>query len=172
MIHMKLKCLCIAMETVTRVKRQASKWEENVTPLSTEQEIDIQNLERKRDTWKFSVSRRADYVKSSWYRCVINYSADWRRTASWSRPTWAIEWVPTIQGYRARPCLKREKKTNAPLCHAMKNGYHPENRSQQILARKEGCLHYRDGCNVTKLLWKPVWAFLEEWREKPGGARL
>jgi hypothetical protein len=50
MIHMKLKCLCIAMETVTRVKRQASKWEENVTPLSTEQEIDIQNLERKRDT--------------------------------------------------------------------------------------------------------------------------
>lgn len=43
MIHMKLKCLCIAMETVTRVKRQASKWEENVTPLSTEQEIDIQN---------------------------------------------------------------------------------------------------------------------------------
>lgn len=31
------------METVTRVKRQASKWEENVTPLSTEQEIDIQN---------------------------------------------------------------------------------------------------------------------------------
>lgn len=44
MIHMKLKCLCIAMETVTRVKRQASKWEENVTPLSTEQEIDIQNL--------------------------------------------------------------------------------------------------------------------------------
>lgn len=82
MIHMKLKCLCIAMETVTRVKRQASKWEENVTPLSTEQEIDIQNL-----------------------------------------------------GYRM-------------------GSNHPGIQSKT--------LYYRDGCNVTKLLWKPVWAFLEE----------
>lgn len=33
--YMKLKCLCVAMETVTRVRRQASKQEKNVNTLKS-----------------------------------------------------------------------------------------------------------------------------------------